>query len=69
MQVLGKEKNHLRFSVFLAGRWLDGIGFGFAHLIENAVNGEATLRIAFAIKENHFNGQIKPQLILNEVLL
>ena len=69
MQVIGKEKNHLRFSAFLAGRWLDGVGFGFSHLIETAANGEATLRIAFAIKESHFNGQTKPQLILHDVAL
>ncbi len=69
MQVIGKEKNHLRFSAFLAGRWLDGIGFGFAHVIEKAINGEAMLALAFTIKENRFNGQTKPQLMLNDVLL
>lgn len=74
MQVIGKEKNHLRFSVTwdgLAGRWLDGIGFGFgfAELIEKAINGEARLTLAFSLKENRFNGQAKPQIMLHDVLL
>ena len=64
MQVIGKEKNHLKFSAFLAGRWLDGIGFGLADVIEKAANGEAILNLAFSIKENRFNGQVKPQLTL-----
>lgn len=72
MQVIGKEKNHLRFLVSwdgLAGRWLDGIGFGFAEVIEKAINGEARLRLAFSIKQNRFNGQTKPQIMLHDVLL
>jgi len=72
MQVIGKEKNHLRFLVSwdgLAGRWLDGIGFGFAEVIETAINGEARLHLAFSIKENRFNGQTKPQITLHDVLL
>ncbi len=69
MQVIGKEKNHLRFSAFLADRWVDGIGFGFAHVMDKASNGEARLSLAFSIKENHFNGQSKPQLTLHDVLI
>jgi hypothetical protein len=72
MQVIGKEKNHLRFLVSwdgLAGRWLDGIGFGFAKVIGQAHNGEAKLDIAFTLKENRFNGQKKPQVMLQDVML
>ncbi|MDD5760036.1 MAG: single-stranded-DNA-specific exonuclease RecJ [Desulfobulbaceae bacterium] len=72
MQVIGKEKKHLRFLVTwdgLAGRWLDGIGFGFAELIEKAVNGEARLSLIFSLKKNRFNGQTKPQITLHDVLL
>jgi len=69
MSVIGKERNHLRFSVSwdgLGGRWLDGIGFGFAKLAEQAVNGEARLTLAFSLKGNHFNGQTKPQITLHD---
>lgn len=72
MQVIGKEKNHLRFLVSwdgLGGRWLDGIGFGFAKVIGQAHNGEAKLEIAFTLKENRFNGQKKPQVMLQDVML
>ena len=72
MQVIGKERRHLRFLVTwegLAGRWLDGIGFGFAEVIAMAINGEARLPLAFSLKENRFNGQVKPQVVLHDVLL
>ena len=71
MQVIGKDKTHLRFLVSwdgLAGRWLEGIGFGFAEVIEKAIYGEARLQLAFSIKENRFNGQTKPQITLHDVL-
>jgi single-stranded-DNA-specific exonuclease len=69
MQVIGKEKNHLRFSVFLADRWLDGVGFGFGSIAGQAVNGEAKLTLAFSLKENRFHGQTKPQVMLHDVLI
>ncbi len=69
MQVIGKEKNHLRFAAFLADRWLEGVGFGFASVAEQAVNGEALLTLAFSLKENRFNGQTKPQIMLHDVLI
>lgn len=69
IQVIGKEKNHVRFSAHVAGRWIDGVGFGFARIGDQAVNGEATLPLAFTLKENRFNGQTRPQIMLHDVLL
>jgi single-stranded-DNA-specific exonuclease len=69
IQVIGKEKNHLRFSAYVAGRWIDGVGFGFANLVNHALNGEALLSLAFNLKENRFNGQIKPQILLHDALV
>jgi len=68
MQVIGKERNHLRFSAFLADRWLDGVGFGFGKVADLATNGEARLTLAFSMKENRFNGQTRPQIMLLDVL-
>ena len=68
VQVIGKERNHLRFSMQLAGRWIEGIGFGFGPLEAKASHGELTLPLAFSLKENHFNGQVKPQVVLHDIL-
>jgi len=72
MSVIGKERNHLRFLVSwdgMKGRWLDGIGFGFAKMVEQSVNGEARLRLAFSLKKNYFNGQNKTQVTLHDALI
>ncbi|MBU4151420.1 MAG: single-stranded-DNA-specific exonuclease RecJ [Proteobacteria bacterium] len=67
MQVIGKEKNHMRFSVYLGGRWLDGIGFGFGSIATRGVAGETELSIAFSLREDRFNGYTKIKIGLVDV--
>lgn len=68
MQVVGKEKQHLRFSVYLGGRWLDGIGFGFGGIVKEGVSEEMELTIAFSLREDRFNGHTKTKIGLIDIL-
>lgn len=67
MQVVGKEKQHLRFSAYLGGRWMDGIGFGFGSVAEMGVAGETEVAIAFSLKEDRFNGHPRTKIGLVDV--
>lgn len=68
MQVVGKERQHMRFSVYLGGRWLDGIGFGFGSVVDQGGAGETELTIAFSLREDRFNGHAKIKIGLIDVL-
>lgn len=69
IQVVGKEKQHVRFSVYLGGRWLDGIGFGFGRIVESGVTEETYLTIVFTLREDHFNGHTKIKVGLVDIFI
>jgi len=66
MQVIGKQKQHLRFSAHVADHWIDGIGFGFGNIA--SLNGERELPIAFSLKQDRYNGQTRTKIGLIEIL-
>jgi len=49
--------NHLRFTIVKNGKYVDGVGFGFADCIPDAKN--SLMDIAFHLKLNSFMGQNK----------
>jgi len=49
--------NHLRFTIFENGKYMDGIAFGFADLMQDVKN--SLMDIAFHLKLNSFQGQNK----------
>ncbi len=67
-KLIGKDANHLRFSVCLGGRWINGIGFGFGSAYKE-MEKDQKVKIAFTLRRNRFNGHSKLQVQLEDILI
>lgn len=71
IQLIGKDRSHIRFSASINGAWLNGVGFGFgeeahAELMTCSKKGCA---IAFNLHYNHYRGQRNLQLNLVDFIV
>lgn len=67
IRVVGKKKDHLRFTTNVYGKSLTGIGFGFGHLAKELTENKTN--IVFSISENWFKGRKSWQAVLHCVYL
>ncbi len=64
---IGAAKNHMKLELTDGERSLDAIGFGFGELADQITPGVA-LSVAGDLQVNEWNGNKKPQLLVNDVL-
>lgn len=64
-RAVGKNGNHLKFTVRGEGKELEGIGFNLAALQEVAATGEP-VDLAFSLARNHWQGKDSIQLSLQD---
>lgn len=66
MQLIGKEKKHIKMNVLAPDRSYAAIGFNMAHLYHECGHAKR-LNIAFSLDENVWNGRRSLQLRLRDV--
>jgi single-stranded-DNA-specific exonuclease len=62
---VGKTQAHLKCRFQQNGHIIDGIGFNLAPNLEHL--SSQTVRIAFTVSKNEFNGIVSPQLELIDI--
>jgi len=65
IQLIGKNKDHLKFTMEIYGDKLTGVGFGFGHLADRLAAQKASF--VFSISENWFKGNKNWQLVLHDI--
>ena len=69
IKAIGKDKKHLRFSAYVFGAWVNGIGFGFGDIINEIQEQNKNVRIAFTIKDHRYKWQTQKQIHLQDVII
>lgn len=64
---VGKNNNHLKCTISWERGILDGIGFNLAEPLNHDLAFEEPMDLAFCVEKNHWNGQTKLQLVLEDL--
>ena len=69
VKVIGKEKNHVRFRAVQGKGRIEGVGFGFAEVLESVDPGADLFDIAYELNLNTWNGRDKLEIKLLDIRL
>lgn len=66
-RAVGKEGEHLKFQALAEREAIDGIGFNMVKLVQEQIDLTKPVDLAFRLQRNHWNGQTKLQLVLEDI--